>query len=65
VIRKCGDTNAQVLKAALGCLAVLTSDERNLAKLRGELGGVELDQYPTAGTCAQEFGALDVVAGRG
>ncbi len=44
IIRK-ADANKQVLKAALGALAVLSSDERNLGKLRGELGGIELDRY--------------------
>ena len=43
IIRR-ADSNKPVLKAVLGSLAVLSSDERNLGKLRGELGGIELDR---------------------
>lgn len=37
IVRKSGPNKA-VLKAALGALAVLSSDERNLTKLRAEVG---------------------------
>jgi len=40
---KRAEQNKAVLKAALGALAVLSSDDRNLAKLRAE--GLELDKY--------------------
>lgn len=43
IVRKTQDGNKPALKAALGALAVLTSEQKNIAKLRTE--GLDLERY--------------------
>lgn len=44
-IVKRAEQNKAVLKAALGALAVLSSEERNLSRLRAEGLSSDLDKY--------------------